>query len=109
MEALDAQIVELTPNLELEEEIGRAGEYFEWPRRDATREAARGDELTHEATGDDTHVFPDGDEHIRDSAHEPTRPSYQYRSDTRPGGAAACGKVKLAKMTLPHLKANPIN
>ena len=110
LEALDAQIVELTPiNPELEEEIGKADEYFERlqralmktqkalkdtptrdrtaPRRDATREAASGDELTHEATGDDTHVFPDRDEHISDSAQQPTRPSYQYRSDTGPGGA----------------------
>ena len=92
--------MELTPNPELEEEIGRADEYFEriqrvlmkiqkalkdtptrertGPHTDATREAARGDGLTHEATGDDTHVFPDRDEHIRDSAQEPTRPSYQY-------------------------------
>ena len=29
LEALDAQIVDLTPDAELEEEIGRAEEYFE--------------------------------------------------------------------------------
>ena len=54
------------------------------------------------------HVPADRDEHVRDSAHERTRPPYQYRSDTGPGGAAVGGKVKLPKITLAHFKGNPI-
>ena len=76
MEALDAQILDLTPNAELEEEIGRAEEHFERVQRallkirralkdtltrertrlrtGVTREAARDDGLTDEVTGDDS-------------------------------------------------------
>ena len=122
---LDAQIVDLMSDAELEEEIGRAVEYLEKiqtallkihkalraaPTRaglcaDATHELAHGGP-TNEATGNDPLVSADCDKHGTEFAHERTGPP--YRSDAGPGGAAAGGKVKLPKITLPRFKGNPI-
>ena len=95
LEALDAQIVDLTPNAELEEEIVRAEEYLEKIQRallkihkalratptqtglraDATHEPVCGGP-TDEATGHDPRVSVDRDKHGTEFAHERTGPPY---------------------------------
>lgn len=98
LEALNVDIVDLTPAAQLEEEIGRADEYSEKIRR--TLLLIRKELKTPPSTGD-----PPRDPTTRDPDPTPATPSVP---DPSHAGAVAGSKVNLPKISLPHFKGNPL-
>ena len=96
LETLNTDIVELTPEAQLEEEIGRADEYSEkiWRTLLLVSKALKSPSPTR-----DPPRVP--------SPRDTTRDTDPPIGDPH-GGATAKSKVKLPKISLPHFKGNPM-
>ena len=107
LEALNTEIVELTPEAQLEEGIGRADEYSE--RIQWMLLQIRKGLIPSPPTSKPHDPPPRGP-----SPHPPRSPDPTLHLlpdpglSTAGGGAVASGKVKLPKIALPHFKGNPI-
>lgn len=105
LETLNKEIVELVPEDQLEEEIGRADEYSEKMQRTllliskALRPTPPTDKSRDLPPPGPVDPSPGGPDI---PPPDPPDPS------TSSGGTAASGKVKLPKISLPHFKGNPI-
>ena len=113
LEALNSEIVELTPEAQLEEEIGRADEYSERIQRTLLqiRKALNPPPtpIMHPRDLPPCDLPSDTPPHDSPPRDPPTPhlPSDPDRSTTG-GGTVASSKVKLPKIYLPHFKGNPI-
>ena len=108
LEALKTEIVELTPEGQLEEEIGRADEYSENIQRTLLqiRKALKTLPPPIMPPRDLPPPTPRHGSPLRDS---PTlHPLSDPDTSTAGGGAVASSKVKLPKISLSHFKGNPI-
>ena len=104
LEAANAEIVELTPEPQLEEEIGRADEYSENLQRSLLqiRKALKTLSPSTTPPRDPPSTTPPRDSPPRDP------PTLHPDVSAAGGGAVGSSKVKLPKITLPHFKGNPI-
>ena len=103
LEALDTEIVVLTPEDQLEEEIAKADNYSERVRRTLlfickALESATRAPLSPPVTPPVT----------RDTPHDDTSPPLDMSVTTTTESTIASSKVKLPKISLPHFRGNPI-
>ena len=103
LETLNKEIVELVPEDQLEEEIGRVDEYSERIQRTLLR-ISKALRLT-PPTDKSRDIPPRAP--VDPSRPDPPPPDPSDPS-TASGGTAAGSKVKLSKISLPHFKGNPI-
>ena len=109
LEALNTEIVELTPEAQLEEEIGRADEYSERIQRTLLqiRKALNPPSTAPIMPPRDLPPPPPSHDSLSRDPPTPHLPSDPDTSTTG-GGAVASSKVKLPKIYLPRFKGNPI-
>ncbi|MCG8625962.1 MAG: hypothetical protein MJE68_28690, partial [Proteobacteria bacterium] len=105
LETLNKEIVDLVPEDQLEEEIGRADKYSEKIQRTLLRisKALRSTPPTDKSRD----LPPPGPVDPSPSCPDPPPPDPSDPS-TASGGIAASSKVKLPKISMPHFKGNPI-
>lgn len=107
LQAFNAEIVELTPETQLEEEIGRADEYSEKIQRTQLQICKA---LSPPPLAATTHESPPRVSPPDPRASDPAAcsPPDPDTSMTSPGAVNIGGKVKLPKISLPHFKGNRI-
>lgn len=94
LETLNAEIVDLTPEAQLEEEIGRADEYSEKIQRMLLQVQKA--------------LQPSVPTVVAPPPRAPSSATVSTPPTAPSGSAVAGGKVKLPKISLPHFKGNPI-
>ena len=118
LEALNAEIVEITPEDELEDEIGRADEYSERIQRTLIqiRKALKAPPPPAMPpapvlpTADPSSATPprDSTSTTREPPDDPDPALHLPSSDPDTSATITNSKVKLPKISLPHFKGNPI-